>query len=68
MTCAACRVTLPALDFLIDNPVVTPALEKTIAYFCGKSLAYEVCLGAIQEMGSVIVPEVMRFLIGPKYG
>ncbi|CAI2362134.1 unnamed protein product [Moneuplotes crassus] len=67
LTCGVCHSTLPALDFLIDNSIVTPGLEKIIAYFCGKSLAYEVCLGAIQEMGSIIVPEVMKFLIGPKY-
>jgi len=42
LSCGACKATLFSADFIIDNAVVRPTLEKIVAYFCSKSLEYEV--------------------------
>jgi sphingomyelin phosphodiesterase len=66
ITCGQCYSMLNKVDFFINNPIVRPALEWIAARtLCTDEL--EVCVGAVKEMGDIIVPQIFEHLFAPKY-
>lgn len=68
VTCGVCRVGLSTMDYVLGNKVAMKTFEVTISLICSIFTTYEVCHGAIGEMGDVIWPQIFTFLMGPEYG
>ena len=67
ITCGVCHMGINTVDFVLGRDLIRVTLENIISYICSYSLKYEVCSGAVNEMGDVVVPQILDFLLSPSY-
>ena len=64
LTCATCRAGMFMLKAALDNLPVRLTIEEIATVWCSHNLyKWDVCHGAIFEMGKVVVPQVFKGLL-----
>ena len=67
ITCAICHASVASFDFVLSINFVRNTIENIISLICSHYMEYEVCSGAVHEMGDILVPQMLNFVMSPSF-
>ena len=68
LSCLACHSTIGSFDWVFEHKLVIEVTEYAIIQICSNGMEpYEVCRGAVKDMGDYLVPSMLKSILSPKY-
>ena len=61
------RAGMATVDFFLSLNIVRNTAENIISLICSYYMTYEVWSGAVHEMGDILVPQMINFVLSPSY-